>query len=463
MAPIVRARTQLPACRMTLAVDRSTHGRREMSSRHSTTGTRKLIAHRKTGHAHSSCTHVSHNKSYTFGQTCSGAARVVTSASSNQSVKLAVIGGGIGGLTCARILQNHGHDVVIFEREPSRNARSQGGNLDMHEESGQWALRQAGVYDQYSALILEGGQDLRIVDHKAKVHWEEEGPAGEMGRPEIHRPALRNLLLDALHPGTIKWDRRLVGIEPQGSPGHTLQFADGATVTADVVIGADGARSCVRPLVTDAKASYCGAGYFDIVIPDVDASYPDVAKFAGRGSMCALWDNKAILSQRAGDGSVRAWATCRMPEDSFTKLQLDTAWENVETSKQAVAALFQGWAPELVQFIHACNNKITPRPYMALPVGIAWCSQPNVTLLGDAAHLMSPFAGEGANLAMQDGAELALELVKLEPADAIAAYEARMFKRAQVAAHDSAQGLDMLIAPDGAVRFAQFMRSAGGA
>ena len=396
-------------------------------------------------------------------QVRSGAAGIVTSASSSQSVKLAVIGGGISGLTFARILQNHGHDVVIFEREPSRHARSQGGNLDMHEESGQWALRQAGLYDQYSALILEGGQDLRIVDNKAKVHWEETGPPGEMGRPEIHRPALRNLLLAALHPGTIKWDRRLVGIEPQGSQGHTLRFADGATVTANVVIGADGARSCVRPLVTDAKPSYCGAGYFDISIPDVDSSYPDVAKFAGRGSMCALWDNKAILSQRAGDGSVRTWATCRMSEDSFTKLQLDKAWENVETSKQAVAALFQGWAPELLQFIHACNNKITPRPYLALPVGITWSSQPNVTLLGDAAHLMSPFAGEGANVAMQDGAELALELVKaIEPAKAIAAYEAKMFERAQVAAHDSAQGLDMLIAPDGAARFAHFMRSAGG-
>ena len=253
-------------------------------------------------------------------QVCSGAARTVTSANSSQSVKLAVIGGGIGGLTFTRILQNHGHDVVIFEREPSRNARTQGGNLDMHEESGQWALRQAGLYDRYSELILEGGQDLCIVDHKAKVHWEEVGPPGELGRPEIHRPALRNLLLDALHPDTIKWDRRLVGIEPQGSQGHTLRFADGATVTAELVIGADGARSCVRPLVTDAKASYCGAGYFDISIPDVDASHPDVAKFAGRGSMCALWDNKAILSQRAGDGSVRAWATCRMSEDSFTKL-----------------------------------------------------------------------------------------------------------------------------------------------
>ncbi|KAL0046167.1 hypothetical protein WJX82_004541 [Trebouxia sp. C0006] len=369
MASVVQARAQLPACKMILAVDGSTRARRKMSSRHSITGAWGLIANHKSGHVHHSCTHISHNKSYTYRQARSGAPGLVTSASSSQSVKLAVIGGGIGGLTCARILQKHGHDVVIYEREPSRNARTQGGNLDMHEESGQWALRQAGLYDRYSELILEGGQDLRIVDHKAKVHWEEVGPPGEQGRPEIHRPALRNLLLDALHPGTIKWDRRLVGIEPQGSQGVV----------------------CV----------HCGT---------TRPFYPSALEMA--------------VCERG---------------------------------------LLAGWAPELVQFIHACHNKITPRPYLALPVGITWSSQSNITLLGDAAHLMSPFAGEGANVAMQDGAELALELVKaIDPADAIAAYEEKMFKRAQVAAQDSAQGLDMLIAPDGAVRFAHFMQSAGG-
>ena len=180
-----------------------------------------------------------------------------------------MIGGGISGLICARILQNNGHDVVVFEREPSRQSRpgATSGNLDMHEESGQWALKQAGLFDQFRALILEGGQDFRVVDNKGKVHWEEEGPSGDAGRPEIHRPALRNLLLDALHPGTVNWGHQLVAINSQGPHSHSLRFADGTSINADLVVGADGARSQVRPLVTDVKASYCGAGHFDFNIP----------------------------------------------------------------------------------------------------------------------------------------------------------------------------------------------------
>lgn len=349
----------------------------------------------------------------------------------------------------------------IFEREPSQNSRGQGGNIDLHVESGQWALKQAGLFDQFRALILEGGQDLRIVDNKGTVHWEEVGPPGDMGRPEIARPALRAMLLDALHPGTIKWGHHLVAIEPQVSRGHSLRFADGTNMTADIVVGADGARSRVRPLVTDARPSYCGVCWFDIRIPDADQMHPDVAKFVGRGLLSALGDNKGIFAHRVGDGSIHAYASCRMSEDSFTQLQLNTAWENAATSRQAVATIFDGWAPEIMGLIHACDHTMTPRPITALPIGLTWSSQPNVTLLGDSAHLMSPFAGAGANMAMQDGAELALELVKAtDPADAIAAYEAKMFERTKPAAAESAQGLEMFIAPDGAERLAQFMHSA---
>ena len=389
--------------------------------------------------------------------------RIIKAASNSQSVKLAVIGGGISGLICARVLQNNGHDVVVFEREPSPRSRpgASSGNLDMHEESGQWALKQAGLYDQFCARILEGGQDFKVVDNDGKVHWEEEGPSGDAGRPEIHRPALRNLLLDGLHPGTVNWGHQLKAIKPQGQHSHSLLFADSSIVTADLVIGADGARSQVRPLVTDAKAAYCGAGHFDFSIPDADRLHPDVAKFVGRGSLCALGDNKGVLAQRTSDGYIQTWATCRMSESDFTQMQHDKVWEDPVASKQVVAALFKGWAPEIVSMIQASSGRIIPRPFMALPTGLTWSSQPNVTLLGDAAHLTSPFAGEGANMAMQDGAELALELVQArDSADAIAAYEAKMFARTKTAAHDSAAGLDMMIAPNGAENLTAFMRSA---
>ena len=396
-------------------------------------------------------------------QVHSHSSSMVIIASSSQSVKLAVIGGGISGLLCARVLQNNGREVVVFEREASPRSRPgvSSGNLDMHEESGQWALKQAGLYDQFCAQILEGGQDLKVVDNEGRLHWEEEGPSGDAGRPEIHRPALRNLLLDALQPGTIQWGHQLKAINPQGQHSHSLLFADGSTTTADLVIGADGARSQVRPLVTDAKATYCGAGHFDFSIPDADRLHPDVAKYVGRGTLCALGDNKGVLAQRTSDGSIQTWATCRMSEGDFTQMQHDKVWEDPVASKQALAALFKGWAPEIVSMIQASSGKITPRPFMALPTGLTWPSQPNVTLLGDAAHLTSPFAGEGANMAMQDGAQLALELVEAKhPADAIAAYEAKMFARTRTAAKDSAEGLDMMIAANGAENLTAFMRSA---
>ncbi|KAK9867641.1 hypothetical protein WJX84_008772 [Apatococcus fuscideae] len=394
-------------------------------------------------------------------QVSCGAASFVTNASSSQAPQVAIVGGGISGLMCARILQQNGHRAIVFERDASRDSRTQGGLLDMHVESGQWALQQAGLFDHFQALIHEGTQDIRVMDHRGTVHWEEEGPPGTEGRPEIDRPALRAMLLDALQPETIKWGHHLVAIEPRPPHGHTLRFADGASMTADVVVGADGARSRVRPLVTNVSPSYCGACYFDMRIPDADRMHPEVTSVVGRGSFMALGDSKGIMAQRLGDGSIYAWAACRMSEDRFTQLQLDKAWESAAASKQAVGAMFEGWPPECLRLIHACDHTMKSRSFAALPVGLTWQSRSDVTLLGDSAHLSSPFAGEGANLALQDGADFALELLKAaDPAEAIAAYEARMFSRAEAAAVESAQGLEMCLAPDGAERLAQFMRSA---
>jgi 2-polyprenyl-6-methoxyphenol hydroxylase-like FAD-dependent oxidoreductase len=369
---------------------------------------------------------------------------------------LVVIGAGPGGLVLARVLQKAGLDVVIFEREVSRNARTQGGTLDLHIESGQWALEQAGLLNEFRAIARPEGQDLRIANKHGKLLWDEISQPDVMSRPEVDRPRLRKILLDSLAPETIRWNYCLSSVEPAEGEGYVLHFENGNSIRAGVLVGADGAWSRVRPLVSDAKPAYTGVSFIEMGISDAATTHPEVSATVGRGSFFALEDDKGLMAQRNGDGSVRIYVALRMPEDGFAALGI--GFTDPAATRSAILAQFQDWNPEIRNLIRACDDTFIARPITALPVGIRWTSQPNVTLIGDAAHLMSPFAGAGANLAMQDGAALALDLRETsDPSVAIAAYEKKMFERAQEEAQSSADGLAMCISPNGSERFAKWM------
>ena len=340
----------------------------------------------------------------------------MTSISSlRQACKYAIIGGGLGGLTAARVMQGQGLEVAVFERDASPEARRQGGSLDLHTESGLWALDQAGLGAEFRALARPEGQDMRIFDKHGQVLWEEvSGPDQPpiMERPEIDRPLLRTLLMDSLSEGTIQWGSALTAVEQPVSKNasYTLRFADGSAAAAEVVIGADGARSQVRPLLTEAQPSYCGVSYLELGIPDADRMQPEASALVGQGSMFALSDDKGIMAQRNGDGRIRIYIALRVPANSFESLGIDLG-ASVGARRAAIVKQFAGWAPQITGLIEACDGACLPWPLYALPAGLRWPGHPGVTLLGDAAHLMAP-SGEGANLAMQDGAELALELAK---------------------------------------------------
>jgi 2-polyprenyl-6-methoxyphenol hydroxylase-like FAD-dependent oxidoreductase len=376
-------------------------------------------------------------------------------------IGIAIVGAGPGGLVAARVLQNKGLDVIVFEREASRASRGQGGVLDLHPESGQWALIEAGLEGQFRALARAEGQDMRILDKGGRALWEEVSPPDLLARPEVDRPALREVLLESLRPGTVRWDHQLVGVEAIASGRIALRFANGDTVTADVVVGADGARSSVRPLLTDARPLYTGVSFLETGIPDADRTQPACSRTVGRGSCFALGDDKGVIAQRNGDGRIRIYVAFRMPEGDFASLRIP--FGDPAATRLAVASQFEGWAPEIVALLQACDDTFLQRPIHAMPVGVRWPGKPGVTLLGDAAHLMSPFAGAGANLAMQDGAELALSLAEAgDRSVGIARYEQRMFARAEQAASESSEGLETCISPNGAERFAEQMRDRTG-
>ncbi len=351
-----------------------------------------------------------------------------------------IIGAGLGGLVLARVLHVHGIPAVVFEGEASAEARAQGGMLDIHAEDGQPALEAAGLTEGFRALVLEGREAMRIVDAHGTVLLEHVDD-GNGGRPEVQRAELRRLLLDSLPAGTVRWGHKVTAVRSLGGGRHEVSFADGTTVTTDVLVGADGAWSRVRPLVSDATPTYSGRCYVETWLYDGDVRHPEAAAAVGDGALMALAPGQGISAHRESGGTLHGYVALTRPLAWFDALEPAAVTERV-------AAHFEGWAPELTALLTESDTEPVIRRLHTLPAGHRWDRVPGVTLVGDAAHLAPP-NGDGANLAMQDGAELALALAA-HPDDveaALAAYEAGMFARGEAAA---AEGdlTEILYGPD---------------
>lgn len=367
--------------------------------------------------------------------------------------RIAIIGAGPGGLICARILQRHGIPATVYDLDASATARDQGGTLDMHPDSGQNALREAGLLDEFLALARPEGQQMRLVGRDGRVLFDATPPEthAEDGTPEIDRGQLRHLLLDSLKPGTVHWSRKLTHAEPLSAGVHRLHFADGFTTEADLVVGADGAWSKVRRLLSDATPGYTGVTFVEVGLDQADIRHPALAALTGDGTMMALDNNRGFIAQRNSRQHVRVYIGMRIDENWHHNAGLDLA--DPDAVGKVLLKEFTGWSPDLLRFITDTDTGYTNRPLYALPVPHAWPHTPGLTLLGDAAHLMSPFSGMGANLAMLDGADLARALINRGSIDeAVRAYEHLLLPRSIEAAEGAAEGIAGAFAPDSAAQ-----------
>lgn len=355
-----------------------------------------------------------------------------------------IIGAGLGGLTLARVLHVHGIPATVYEAEPSPTARTQGGMLDIHDYNGQPALQAAGLIEEFRALILEGREATRILDRDGTVLLDE-ADDGTGGRPEVQRGELRQILLDSLPVGTVRWGHKVSGVRALGGSRHEVTFADGTSVVTSLLVGADGAWSRVRPLLSDAAPEYVGMSFIETYLFDGDARHPDSAKTVGGGAMSALAPGKGIMAHRESGGALHIYVGLTKSQDWLASV--DFADPTAATAR--IAEEFDGWAPELTALITDGETAPVPRSLHTLPIGHQWDRVPGVTLLGDAAHLMPP-SGEGANLAMFDGAELG-KAIAAHPDDVEAAlteYEQALFPRGAAAATESARVHELCFGDD---------------
>jgi len=346
--------------------------------------------------------------------------------------KIAIIGGGPGGLTLARLLQLKGADVKVYERDLNKDVRVQGATLDLHQESGLEALRRAGLIDAFYANYRPGAGKMRIVDKHAAIklddHYFENGYAEE--RPEIDRGPLRHILLDSLKPGTVVWNSHFISMTNQEND-WLLCFKNNTSAYADIVIAADGANSKVRSYITGIKPIYSGITIIEGNVYHAEANAPKLYELVKGGKVFAFGDEKSIILSAKGDGSLSFYTGCKVAEDWVEQSGID--FDNKAQVFNWFKNAFTPWSSTWQELFTSDEVYFIPRPQYHFPLDQHWTTLPGVTMLGDAAHRMPPYAGEGVNMAMQDAFELAEYLTGdkfKNTAEAIAHYEEGMLQRA---------------------------------
>ncbi|SNQ47904.1 putative FAD-dependent oxidoreductase [Frankia canadensis] len=329
--------------------------------------------------------------------------------------RIVIVGGGLAGLTLARILHETGIAATVYELDARPGAlpppdRVPVHPLDLRPDAGLRALRAARI-----TLPADG----------------------------IDAAELRRRLLDGLPSGRVVWDTPVMAVRRrEGGRGHhaepglglrpgrelELELDGGASVPADLVVGADGTWSRIRRALDDARPRYTGMFVFDAHLSDVERRHPALDAFVG-GGVSALTEDRGLVARRVGDG-VAVQVTLRLPA-GWTELA-PVSRLTASVVRDRLARHFTGWDDRLGALIRHSDAGPVARAVYALPRGPRWPHRPGITLIGDAAHPGAPFADAGANQAMLDAADLAQALTD-HPRDLAAAqrhYETTRFARA---------------------------------
>lgn len=363
-----------------------------------------------------------------------------------QGKKIAVVGGGPGGLTLAKLLQLKGANVTVYERDINKEVRQQGATLDLHEESGLEALRRANLMNEFKASFRPEAGRLRVLDDQAIIKMDDHEIQHDYqeDRPEIDRAPLRDILINSLHEDTIIWDSQFISMEKQEN-GWLLHFKNGKSFYADIVVAADGGNSKIRSHITDIKPIYSGVTIVEGNIYNAEKNAPKLWEITKGGKVFALGNEQSIILSTKGEGSLSFYTGCKVSENWVQESGID--FNNKEQVFDWFKVAFSSWSDQWQELFASNEIWCMPRPQYHFPLDQTWTTLPNLTMLGDAAHRMPPYAGEGVNQAMQDAFELAENLTSDNFPDiqtAISHYEKQMQARAAAVTKDTLVNTEIL-------------------
>lgn len=356
-----------------------------------------------------------------------------------QNKKVAVIGAGPVGLTIARLLQQKGVDVTVYERDKDPQARIWGGTLDLHKDSGQQALRTAGLLDRYLETAIPMG--IIIADRQGKVLSTREITAeNRYDNPEINRNDLRTILIDSLANDTVAWDRKFTGLEERNGK-WLIHFENQPAAVADLVIGANGGLSGVRKYVTNTEVEDTGTIIIQGDVPKPELNCPKLYQLCNGRRLMTGCKGNLLVANPYNNGSLTYGVIFKKPEEWSSGTAPD--FRNTEAVCDFLCNRFSGW-DELYKQLFCETSFFVGLTTRKLPLDKPWnSSRPlPVTLIGDAAHLMPPFAGKGVNTGLVDATILAENLTggKFGTVEkAIADYEKQMFVYALEAQRESSE------------------------
>ncbi|WP_343748647.1 NAD(P)/FAD-dependent oxidoreductase [Fluviicola sp.] len=367
--------------------------------------------------------------------------------------QIAIIGGGPGGLTLANLLQQKGATIRVYERDENKQARVQGATLDLHEESGLEALKRAGLLDAFYANYRPDAGKMRLITKNLEIKLDDHDETADSTdvtdlRPEIDRGPLRKILLDHLPEEVVVWDAHFISLEPEND-GWRIHFKNGTSAYADLVIAADGANSKIRPVISGIQPVYSGISILEGNIYHAATNAPKLYEILKGGKVFAFGDDKSIILSAKGDGSMSFYTGCKVPENWVQESGID--FSDKASVFKWFKETFGSWDSTWQELFESDELWFIPRPQYHYPLDQSWEAHSNITMIGDAAHRMPPYAGEGVNMAMQDAYELCDSLTDPQFTDlksAIAAFEKRMCQRASEVTQMTLDSTEMLHSGD---------------